>query len=176
MSSPWCPDVRFVEITRAELNDCLVEWNHKMGAVRRPNRGWSHGLVHGGALVGVAATDRLIRENVAGFSRTEAVELSRLCAARPDLGRVVLRLWRSFVLPMIAQTHGCRWAISYQDAAIHTGNIYRFDGWVVVGRSRSGRDPRTGREGRRKIIWGWCEDAAERSSRSIRLVPGQHDA
>ncbi|MFG1466379.1 hypothetical protein V5F77_26405 [Xanthobacter sp. DSM 24535] len=49
-----------------------------MGEVRRPNSGWSHGLVRDGTLVGVTATDRLIRETVAGFSRNDAVELSRL--------------------------------------------------------------------------------------------------
>lgn len=119
----------------------------------------------------MAATDRLIRERVAGFSREEAVELSRLCTARPDLSRVVLRLWRAFVLPMVTASHGCNWAVSYQDAGIHTGNIYRFDGWVVVGHSRSGRDPRTGRKGRSKVIWGWCEHDAERSSRAIPSLP-----
>ncbi|MFG1352471.1 hypothetical protein [Xanthobacter autotrophicus] len=71
-------DVRFIAITRAELNDCLVRWGHRMGEVRRPNSGWSHGLVRDGTLVGVTATDRLIRETVAGFSRNDAVELSRL--------------------------------------------------------------------------------------------------
>lgn len=167
MPSRWCPDVRFVEVTRTELNDCLERWGHRMGAVRRPNRGWSHGLVQNGQLLGVAATDRLIRERVAGFSREEAVELSRLCIARPDLTRVILRLWRAFVLSMLAASHGYSWALSYQDAGIHTGNIYRFDGWVVVGHSRSGRDPRTGRKGRSKVIWGWCEDEAERSSRAV---------
>lgn len=171
MPSRWCPDVRFVEVTRAELNDCLERWGHRMGAVRRPNRGWSHGLVHDGQLLGVAATDSLIRERVAGFSRDEAVELSRLCTAQPDLTRVVLRLWRAFVLPMLAASHGCCWAVSYQDASLHTDNIYRFDGWVVVGHSRSGRDPRTGRKGRSKVIWGWCEDDAERSSRAARSLP-----
>ena len=171
MPNGCCPDVRFVEITRAELNDCLDRWGHRMGAVRRPNHGWSHGLVHDGQLVGVAATDRLIRERVAGFSREEAVELSRLCTARPDLTRVVLRLWRVFVLPMLAASQGCRWAVSYQDAGIHTGDTYRFDGCVVVGHSRSGCDPRTGRRGRSKVIWGWCEDAAARSSRTVQRLP-----
>jgi hypothetical protein len=32
-------------------------------------------------------------------SRHEAIDLSRLCAARPDLSRVMLRMWRAFVPP-----------------------------------------------------------------------------
>lgn len=63
-------------------------------------------------------------------SRHEAIELSRLCAARPDLSRVMLRMWRAFVFPTLCQEFGFVWAVSYQDAAIHAGNVYRFDGWV----------------------------------------------
>lgn len=158
------PSVSFEPIDRTELNRCLVAWGHRMGAINRPSSGWSHGLRHGGELVAVVATDVLIRARVAGFSRAEAIELSRLCAARPELSRVVLRLWRAFVFPELARRRGCLWAISYQDAALHRGDLYRFDGWVRIGRSRSGRDTRSGRVGRRKVIWGWCEDPAERRS------------
>ncbi|RWC92894.1 MAG: hypothetical protein EOS73_35315, partial [Mesorhizobium sp.] len=63
-------------------------------------------------------------------SRHEAIELSRLCAARPDLSRVTLCMWRAFVFPALCQESGFVWAVSYQDAAIHAGNLYRFDGWV----------------------------------------------
>lgn len=159
MSETVLPDiVAFRPIARDMLNHCLDAWGHRMGPVRRPRRGWSHGLFHGDALVAVVATDALIRARVAGFSRAEAVELSRLCAARPDLTRVALRLWRAFVFP----TLGYRWALSYQDRAIHDGALYRFDGWVRMGRSRSGTDTRTGRPGRDKIVWGWCDDDNER--------------
>lgn len=113
-----------------------------MGGINRPTFGWSHGLRHGGELVAVVATDTLIRERVAGLRRCDAVELSRLCAARPELSRVVLRLWRVFVFSVLAHERGFRWAVSYQDTALHRGDIYRFDGWVRIGR--------------RKIIWDWC--------------------
>lgn len=165
---PMLPAI-FEEIDREELNCFLVACHHRMGPVRRPSRGWSHGLRAGGRLVAVAATDTLIRERVAGFPRRDAIELSRLCADRPDLCRVVLRLWRAFVFPAVAELRGCRWAISYQDAVLHRGDLYRFDGWIRVGTSRSGPDSRTGRLGRRKVIWGWNDDRDERRRRSLGL-------
>jgi len=166
MTVPHFPDVRFSTISRDALNDCLGAWGHRMGPVRRPAGGWSHGLLHGDALVAVVATDTLIRPRVAGLTRHEAVELSRLCADRPDLCRVALRLWRSFVFPILCREHGFSWAVSYQDAHIHTGNLYRFDGWTRLAASRSGTDSRTGRLGRSKVIWGWRypEDRDDRRS------------
>lgn len=167
--SPVFPTITFAEISRIELNRFLVEWNHRMGEVNRPNHGWSHGLFHGGRLLAVTATDRLIRERVVGFRRDEAIELSRLCAARSDLNRVALRLWRSFVFPAICESGRYRWAVSYQDAVIHSGNLYRFDGWVIVGRSRSGTDNRSARKGRRKVIWGWSDDDDQRRKRAAHV-------
>lgn len=158
MTFPMFPAVSFCPITREELNECLSAWGHLMGPVHRPTGGWSHGLVHDGELVAVVAIDTLIRERVAGLTRHEAVELSRLCAARPDLCRVALRLWRAFVFPVLRMQCGFAWAVSYQDAALHSGGLYRFDGWVRLADSRSGTDSRSGREGRRKVIWGWCDD------------------
>lgn len=160
------PDVTFRPIDRDTLNQRLVAWGHKMGPVRRPTGGWSHALLIDGEPVAVVATDTLIRPRVAGLTRHEAVELSRLCAARPDLCRVALRLWRSFVFPALRGECGFAWALSYQDAALHSGNLYRFDGWVRLATSRSGTDPRSGRKGRRKIIWGWrdARDAPARAS------------
>lgn len=154
--TPYCfPAVRFCQIGRDALNDCLLAWAHKMGPVRRPTGGWSHGLFHDDQLVAVVATDTLIRSCVASLTRQEAVELSRLCAAQPDLCRVALRLWRAFVFPALCRKHGFRWAISYQDARAHSGNLYRFDGWTRLATSRSGTDSRSGRRGRNKVIWGW---------------------
>lgn len=163
--NPADTTVAFEPISEAELNACLVAWDHQMGPRRRPSSGWAHGLRFRGELLAVVATDTLIRPRVAGFSRCEAVELSRLCACRADLCRVVLRLWRTFVFSSLAASEGYRWVVSYQDAARHSGDLYRFDGWVRLARSRSGRDPRTGRIGRDKVIWGWCEDGAERARR-----------
>lgn len=162
MSEHSFPRVSFEPITRDELNGALLAWDHRMGPLNRPTKGWAHGLRRGPDLLAVVAADTLIRPRVAGFTRRQAIELSRLCASRPDLCRVALRLWRSFVFPYLCSERGCRWAVSYQDAIQHSGNLYRFDGWVRVGRSRSGVDPRTRRKGRNKVIWGWCEDPAER--------------
>ena len=162
---PHIAPVMFEGITRIELNACLIAWGHRMGPLRRPTRGWAHGLRHDGRLVAVVSADTLIRPTVAGLARSEAIELSRLCADRADLCRVALRLWRAFVFPALATARGCSWAISYQDAIHHSGNLYRFDGWVPLARSRSGIDSRTGRLGRDKIVWGWCENRAAREAR-----------
>jgi antitoxin VapB len=128
-----------------------------MGELHRPfGRDWWHyALFFQGRPVAVAMTSPLIRENVGGLphlTRENCVELSRLCAERRDLCRVVLRLWREFVFPLM----GYPFAISYQDADLHTGNTYRFDGWKRMAFSHSGGiDQRSGRRGRNKWIWLW---------------------
>ena len=151
-------------ISLPDANASLVQWQHRMGAVNRP-MGFvaSHGLFHHGKLCSVAVSAALIRETAGGFSRNQAFELARLCACRPDLCRVMLRLWREMVFPAICATRGYEWAISYQDEALHSGNSYRFDGWVrVQEHARSGTDQRSGRVGRTKTVWAWHPDRAER--------------
>jgi hypothetical protein len=148
------PPIAHLEaIDRGVLNRALVAWQHKMGPWERPDFGKArfHGLFHNGELVAIAATDQLIAETCAGLGRHEALELGRLCAVRPGLCRPMLRLWREFIFP----AYGYRWAVSYQDAIEHSGNLYRFDGWVKLGTSSSGTDQRSGAKGRRKVIWGW---------------------
>ncbi|MCG8595637.1 MAG: hypothetical protein MI785_14915 [Kiloniellales bacterium] len=156
------PLVSFDPIPIEHLNRCLLAWGHKMGPLRRPfaHLDRAYGLFHDGRIVGVVSTSPLVRETAAGMGREECCELSRLCCARPDLCRVVLRLWREFVFP----TLGKPWAISYQHAVAHSGNLYRFDGWVRLGTSRSGTDARSGRRGRRKVIWGWSADPTTRKA------------
>jgi antitoxin VapB len=150
------PICHVAEIDIADANGKLIAWGHRMGPCNRPNGAvWAHGLFEHGKPVAVAIAAGLIREKCAGFSREDAFELARLCAARPTLCRVMLRLWREMVAPAICRAHGFRWAVSYQDKALHSGNTYRLDGWKVVGESRSGTDPRSGRKGRSKRIWGW---------------------
>lgn len=139
-----------------DANRALEAWGHKMGALRRPCFADTaqHGLLHDGKLVAVACTAGLIQDAVAGFpaaNRSNAIELARLCAERPGLCRVALRLWREFTWP----TFGRAYAISYQDADLHTGNTYRFDGWRRISFSASGPDARSGRQGRRKWVWVW---------------------
>jgi hypothetical protein len=161
------PLVHFDVIDGDTLNRALVEWEHKMGPLHRPqfgHFGGAHGLFHDGQLIGVCATQRLIAEETCDLSRDEAFELARVCAARPGLCRVVVRLWREFVFPAACRASGMRWAISYQDEVQHNGGLYRMDGWVRIGRSRSGTDLRARggtRRGRRKTLWAWCDDEME---------------
>lgn len=148
--------------TREEANELLVEWQHKMGPLERPKFGDDcHVLLHTHRPVAVTTASTLIREGVGGglrdeLTRANTIELSRLCAARPGLCRVMLRMWREFVFTAMP----FRFAISYQDADLHNGNTYRFDGWVKLRFSRAGgTDQRSGKEGRDKWIWGWARDA-----------------
>jgi len=151
------PVVSLDRIERHELNDCLTAWQHKMGAWTRPFEQveWLHGLRHNGELVAVTAAAQLMRERCGGFDRSQAFELGRVCAARPHINRAMVRLWREFVFPAICAAHGYCAVISYQDAVMHRGDLYRFDGWTLVGASRSGTDARSGRKGRSKKIWAW---------------------
>lgn len=157
------PLVTFEAIDLTEANRLLVEWGHRMGPLLRGNSGalQCHALFVHSKPVGLACTSSLIRERVGGglghLTRRNTVELSRLCAAEPWACRVVLRLWRETVFPGT----GVAAAISYQDADLHTGNIYRFDGWHRAAFSSSGTDSRSGRRGRRKYIWVWPPAAGE---------------
>src|SRR5688572_8678931 len=98
-----------------------------MGPLHRPMYGdICHVLVANREPVAVTIASTVIRETVGGGSaeltRETAIELSRLCAARPHICRVALRLWREFVFPALDRAH----AVSYQDADQHNGNTYRF--------------------------------------------------
>lgn len=170
------PLIGFDAIGRDELNRCLVAWDHKMGPWERPENfpEWFHGLRHNGELIAVLAAAALIKEPVAGLLRTEAVELGRVCAARPAINRAAVRLWREFVFPSLCTVNGQAWVISYQDAVMHTGGLYRFDGWIKLGVSSSGTDPRAiggGRTGRRKVIWGFSHDRALMAARVTGATP-----
>ena len=150
------PLVSFDEISLAEANEWLTRWEHKMGPLERGNQSaLCHALLHDGIPIAVVCQSTLISSNVGGgcwhLTRESSCELSRLCASRPHLCRVALRLWREFVFPLL----GYQFAMSYQDADLHNGNTYRFDGWTKVGFSRSGTDTRSGRPGRNKWVWQW---------------------
>ena len=63
--------------------------------------------------------------------------------------------------------HGRDLAVSYQDEALHTGDVYRFDGWRLLGTAGGGgRDSRTGRLGRKMRVWGWPANALPLSDRA----------
>lgn len=150
------PIASFDEISLPVANSLLESWGHRMGPLERGNQSGVHyALFHSGEPVALAMTSTLIRECVGGglkhLTRDNTCELSRLCAIRPHLCRVALRLWREFVFP----STGYEFAISYQDADIHNGNTYRFDGWKREAFSHSGTDTRSGRKGRNKWIWVW---------------------
>jgi len=132
------PVVHIEAIDRAELNRWLSAWGHRMGEFHRPSYAIEahHALMHNGRPVAVTAASETVREVVGqtGIRREQCVELARLCAARPHLCRAMLRLWREFVFPAVADVHRRQIAISYQDADLHTGQTYRFDGWRMIGR------------------------------------------
>lgn len=165
------PFISFDTIEREEMNKYLVAWEHQMGPIERPEyrRPLDFVLREHGEPVAVIASDTLIRDTC-DFTRNEAFELSRLCAApsRHGLCSMTMKLWRHFAYPVIAKAWKTPWVISYQDAARHTGTLYRFDHWLILGYSTSGTDPRA-RPGttsvRRKVIWGWNADAAAMADR-----------
>ncbi|MES2753825.1 MAG: hypothetical protein V4659_04095 [Pseudomonadota bacterium] len=144
----------------------LVDWGHKMGPIRRPTFALDahHVLFQHGAPVAVASCGETVREVVGqtGILRADCIELVRLCAARRDLCRVMLRLWREMVFPEMARAHGRPLAISYQDRALHSGDTYRFDGWLAIGKGGGGgADSRTGAPGRKMTIWAWPPAVAQ---------------
>lgn len=159
------PIAHIAQIDMADANAALVAWRHKMGPCNRPmGMQRAHGMFAHGRLVALTVTADLVANTCAGLSREDAVELARLCASRPDLCRPMLRLWREFVFP----SYGAPWAVSYQDEALHSGDTYRFDGWVrLQTHARSGHDRRSGKPGRTKTVWGWHAAAAARTARRI---------
>ena len=164
------PLITFDVISADDLNASLTAWGHRDGALRRPATfgSWSYGLREHGRLVGVCSASTLIRPTCAGgLTRGEAVELSRICAERRDLCRVVLRLWRAFAFPALCRAHGFTWAISYQDRRRHSGALYRFDGWVPLAGVT---------ESRPKVGWGWCDEEAERARRRVAVAPRREAA
>jgi len=160
------PIAHLEAIDRSAANTLLDRWGHKMGPIRRPNFTINahHALFHHGQPVAVASCGETVREVVGqtGIRRDQCVELVRLCAARRDLCRVMLRLWREMVFPEVAMVHGRILAVSYQDRALHTGATYRFDGWSAIGKGGGGGpDSRTGAPGRKMTIWAWPPEQAK---------------
>lgn len=151
------PFVAFESIGLAEANHWLATWGHQDGPINRPNNDThAFALIHEGRPVGVATHSGLVRPWVGGglayLTRENTIELSRICAERRHLNRVVLRLWREFVFPCLSVPT----AISYQHSSRHLGDLYRFDGWARAGFAKGGGlDARSGRRGRDKWVWVW---------------------
>lgn len=160
------PILHLEAIERAEANKLLFAWGHRMGPYARPNYTIEahYAMFAHGEPVALAMAGETVREVVGntGIRRDQCVELVRLCAARPHLCRPMLRLWREVVWPSLAATHRREIAVSYQDEALHSGDVYRFDGWCLIGRGGGGGpDTRTGRPGRKMKIWAWPPSACQ---------------
>ncbi len=138
-------------------NVCLTEWQHKMGPCERVKTTfWCHGLWYHDDLVAVTVATSLMTGTIGGghglpLGRSNTIELARLCAVRSGICRVILRQWRDVAFPELGVPN----VISYQDADLHNGDTYRFDGWKRIGKSDSGTDQRSGRVGRSKYVWLW---------------------
>jgi hypothetical protein len=165
------PFVSLDLIDREEMNRCLVAWDHKMGPLNRPEytAPIDYALWQNGKPIAIVAADTLIRDTC-GFTRADAFEMSRMCAApgHRGLSSLMMRLWRAFAYPEIVRVWGSPWVISYQDAVRHSGNLYRYDGWLKLAYTTSGTDPRAlpgTASVRHKVVWGWSADAAAMSSR-----------
>lgn len=162
------PVVAFDLIGNDEADELLAEWGHWLGGCNRPFGRQSWGLLIGGDCLAVAVSASTVQATCGGYPRQEVVELARLCSHpdHRDLTRVALRLWRK-VGPAAwgARYWPVRACVSYQDAARHTGNIYRFDGWSKVADVRGGTAGGSWQRGKTyqpKAIWAF--DLAERAA------------
>lgn len=120
-------------ITLPDANALLIRWGHRLGPLRRPVVSKAYALLVGQRPVCVAISSTPCSATVAGFARTEAVELARQCAdpAEPWANRVMLRLWRETCAQRYLR-RPIRAAVSYSKNGMHRGDLYRFDGWEKV--------------------------------------------
>jgi hypothetical protein len=125
------PLVGLYPITVEQANDALILWQHKLGPVHRPFRQEAFGLELDGRLVAVAISASIVGGPVAGLDRQEVVELARLSASERWACRVMLRLWREACAPRWA-CWPVKAAVSYSKNSMHSGDLYRFDGWQKV--------------------------------------------
>lgn len=167
------PIVGFVPIALDEANALLVEWGHYLGPCERKFHNDCWALDLDGAPIAVAISSSIVGATSAGYRKSEAVELSRLCSQERWATRVALRLWR--------EVAGKRWpcpepragepplaAVAYSQNSLHEGSVYRFDGWELVredaGSSGGGTWSRKRQAGDaahgRKRLWLWRYEAA----------------
>lgn len=143
-----------------EADALLRLWEHWLGGCARPFGRQSFGLwVRPHGLVAVAVSASTVGATCGGMPRRDVVELARLCAAPEHrwATRLALRLWRE-TAPGAWPHWPVRACVSYQNAARHSGNIYRFDGWRraadVAGSSGGGTWTKSkAREA--KVVWVW---------------------
>jgi hypothetical protein len=158
------PIAGVMPIDLAEANGYLVAWQHKLGPVNRPFRSEAFALEIDGRVVDVAVSCSTVSSTVAGFKRSEVVELARLCAEPGNrwANRVMLRIWREVLAPRW-KCWPVRAAVSYSKNALHRGDLYRADGWEKVrddcgsggggqwSEKRDAADPLSGN----KTLWLW---------------------
>jgi hypothetical protein len=170
-----------------EADAALVEWGHFLGACERPFGRQSFALRLDGKLAAVAVSASTVNGHCGGYRRREVVELVRLCSSPEDaeLTRVALRLWRvtapeSWLRLMnrldLVRERKWLWevkaVVSYANALRHSGDIYRFDGWVNVGAvkgSTGGGTHSSRKKAEEKTVWAYLLDAAERQLLRERL-------
>jgi len=151
-------------------NHLLTAWGHKLGPVHRPFTQVAYALEIGGETVAVAVSGSTVSATVAGYRRTEVVELTRLCAVPGNAwaNRVLLRLWREVCAPAWPgwAVQAC---ISYSHNAMHHGDLYRADGWVKVtdkagftSGSNYGRGSEDYAAAGKKTLWVWIYDELAR--------------
>lgn len=146
---------RFGVISECEADEALERWGHYLGGCDRPFGRISYGLYWEDELASVAVSASTVNGICGGYSRKDIAELARLCShpKHRDLTRVCLRLWRKAASTDWAKYWPVIAYVSYSNAVIHRGDIYRFDGWTRVkdvpggvggGRSKGKRyDPKT---------------------------------
>jgi hypothetical protein len=152
------PLATFDAIEDAVADAALVTWGHWLEGCARPFGRQSFGLFVSTELIAVAVSASTAGASAGGWSRFAVVELVRLCA-RPDqrwATRVALRLWREIAPRCWAKYWPVEAVVSYQNAVRHTGNIYRFDGWTMVGEvpgSTGGGTYSAKKPAERKAVW-----------------------
>jgi hypothetical protein len=157
-------------ISNSEANGLLAKFEHKLGPCERPFRTESFALKLNGEPIAVAMTCSIVHGPVAGFQINEVVELARLASSTSWANRVMIRLWREICAP----NYKCwtpKAAVSYSHNGLHSGSIYRTDGWEKVSEN-CGSDGKGGNWGRRgkgyanptihgkKTLWVWRYPAA----------------
>ena len=171
MSQPRLFDLPIAGVYPTPLDDAnrlLVDWGHRLGPCNRPFHQEAFRLDVGSRPVAVAISASTVSAHAGGYDRHELVELARQAACEPWASRVMLRLWRETLAPLWP-CWPVRAAISYSKNSMHTGDLYRFDGWekfTVNGGSGGGgtystkRAPGDAVSGP-KTGWMWRFDAVE---------------
>lgn len=140
------PAVGLYPMPVADANALLLAWGHKLGPCERPFHSEAFALELHGEPISVAISASIVNGPVAGYERTEVVELARQAAAAAWANRVMIRLWREVCAPAWP-CWPVRAAVSYSHNGMHRGDLYRFDGWEKVREdSRSGGGGSWGRK------------------------------